>query len=168
MPNYYNPYYPMQSNGYPTQPTQQQMQMPQVQAQAQAQMQQIQNGGFVSVRNEIEARNYPVAPGNSITFKDETAPYVYTKTMGFSQLDRPIFDKYRLVKENPVEPSESPQNSLLDGEPISTTIDSLKAEIRALQSEIDDIKRHMGGTDADISINKRNSRKEKEKDDDES
>ena len=66
-------------------------------------VQQIQNGGLVSVRNEMEARNYPIAPGNSVTFKDETAPYVYTKTMGFSQLDRPIFDKYRLIKEEPTE-----------------------------------------------------------------
>ena len=63
------------------------------------QPQQIQNGGFVSVRNIEEAFNWPVAPGNSITFKDENSPYVYTKTKGFSQLDQPIFEKYRLVKE---------------------------------------------------------------------
>ena len=49
--------------------------------------QQIQNGGFIPVPSEEVARNYPVAPGNSVTFKNENAPYVYTKTMGFSQID---------------------------------------------------------------------------------
>ena len=33
--------------------------------------QQIQNGGFINVRSELEARNYPVAPGNSVTFKND-------------------------------------------------------------------------------------------------
>lgn len=132
MPNYYNPYYPQ---GY-YQPQQQQMQTPAPTAP------QIQNGGFVSVRNEAEARNYPVAPGNSITFKDETAPYVYTKTMGFSQLDRPVFDKYRLVKEEtPVETHETRQNDVLELDPINTTIDALKAEIEAIWSEIETIKK---------------------------
>ena len=82
---------------------QQQMQQPQ-------QIQQAQSG-FVSVRSEAEARSYPVAYGNSVTFKDENAPYIYTKTMGFSQLDRPIFDKYKLVKEDATpEAPETPQN----------------------------------------------------------
>lgn len=58
----------------------------------------VQNNSFVSVPSEDVARNYPVAPGNSITFKNENAPYVYTKTM-FSQFDQPTFEKYRLVKE---------------------------------------------------------------------
>lgn len=89
--NYYtNPY--LYQQAYQAQ--MQQQQMPQ-----QGQPLQIQNGGFIPIRSEQEARNYPVAPGNSVTFKDETAPYVYTKTMGFSSLDRPIFEKYRLIKE---------------------------------------------------------------------
>lgn len=58
-------------------------------------------GGIIPVRSEAEARNYPVAPGNSIVFKDENAPYIYVKTMGFSQFDSPAFDKYRLQKEDP-------------------------------------------------------------------
>lgn len=88
-PNYYNNYYGG-NNSY----------MPQAPAQnVQTLQPQIQNNGFVMVRSEAEARNFPVALGNSVTFKDETAPYIYSKTMGFSQLDRPIFEKYKLVKE---------------------------------------------------------------------
>lgn len=59
----------------------------------------IQNGGLVSVMSEQEARSYPVAPGNSVTMKDENQPYIYEKTMSFSQLDTPVFKKYRLVEE---------------------------------------------------------------------
>lgn len=88
---------------------------------------QIQNGGLVSVRNVMEARNYPVAPGNSVTFKDENSPYVYTKTMGFSQLDRPIFEVFRLVKEDITPEVEAkPQDYRHE-------IDELRAEIENLK-----------------------------------
>ena len=130
MPNYYPQYY------YPA-PVQQQIVTPQAQPQSQLQ---IQSSGFVSVRNEDEARNYPVAPGNSVTFKDETAPYVYTKTMGFSQLDRPIFEKFKLVKEDTSETHQDVQNELLRDDPINSTIDDLKDQIDAIWSEIEDIK----------------------------
>ena len=129
MPNYFNPYYPMQNNVY--QPPQQQ-QMPQPQ---------IQNGGFVNVRSEDEAKNYPVALGNSVTFKDETSPYIYTKTMGFSQLDRPIFEKYKLVKEMPAEGSKLTEKAVDDDNSIKSTIDEMKAEIKRIWSEIEDIKK---------------------------
>lgn len=60
---------------------------------------QIQNNSFVSAPNEAYARNYPVAPGNSVGFRDESAPFIYVKTMGFSQLEKPIFEKYRRVTD---------------------------------------------------------------------
>lgn len=41
---------------------------------------QQQSSGFVSVSSEAEARNFPVGYGNSVSFKDENQPYVYTKT----------------------------------------------------------------------------------------
>ena len=95
---------------------------------------QIQNGGLISVPSEDVARNYPVGPGNSITFKNENAPYVYTKTMGFSQLDRPIFEKYRLVREEDVRTTEvKPEESGQD------YADKLRDEISRLQDEIDSI-----------------------------
>ena len=124
----YNVYYPQ---NYP----QNYSQMPQ-------QTSQIQNGGFISVRSEDEARNYPVAPGNSVTFKNETAPYIYTKTMGFSQLDRPMFDKFRLVKEE-----QNAQNDILtdtaDNLPqyvLKPEFDEIRAQINALQEEVQILK----------------------------
>lgn len=92
-PNYYGP------NPYTVpQPV---PQMPQTQA--------PQQRGFVRVQSEQEARTYPVAPGNSVTFIDENAPYCYTKTMDISQLDRPKFERYRLVKEEDESTPEAPK-----------------------------------------------------------
>lgn len=126
-PNYYQPMqYPTQMNVGPTQPMQ------------------IQNSGFVSVRSEQEARNYPVAYGNSVTFKDETAPYVYTKTMGFSQLDRPVFEKYKLVKE---ESAETPIKELSGGNPM---IDALKDQITEIWAEIDALKGNKRGQKTEV------------------
>ena len=123
MANYFNPYY-------------QPVQMP-----MQQQMMPAQSSSFVSVRNEMEARNYPIAPGNSITFKDEMAPYVYTKTMGFSQLDRPVFEKYKLIKETVAEPSDLPVEGGSDVQAINPALDELKAEIGQIWSEIDMLKK---------------------------
>lgn len=133
---YVPPYFPQQ--GPPMQPMQANPQnVPQPMMQQQQQQNstpQIQNGGFISVRNEDEARSYPVAIGNSVTFKDENAPYVYTKTMGFSQLDRPIFEKYRLVKEG------SEQKASEEKPKRIPELDSMKADIRKIWDEINEIK----------------------------
>ena len=94
------------------------------------------NNGFVSVRNENEARNYPVGYGQSVSFRDENAPYLYTKTMGFSQLETPRFEKYKLVKEEPTQVKEDPSNNKIDISSIEEDIDALKREIEALKREV--------------------------------
>ena len=105
---------------------------------------QIQNGGLISVRSEVEARNYPIAPGNSITFKDENSPYVYTKTMGFSQLDRPTFEKFRLVKEEIAsEDAQNGSNSAFAQNPINLSSYALKTELEALRQELEDFKKEI-------------------------
>lgn len=131
MPNYYGQY-PMYQPNYFQNGNNQPIVQPQPQ---------IQNGGFVSVRNETEARNYPVALGNSVTFKDETAPYIYTKTMGFSQLDAPKFDKYKLVKETPAEQPKLLQDEVFDDKAILDTVEGLKGEIEAIWGEIEGLKK---------------------------
>ena len=86
-PQYGYPYYPQIQNAY-TAPQQQPVN------------QQIRSGGIVSVAGEDEARRYPVAPGYTVTMRDENGPYLYEKTMGYSQLDQPIFRKARIVFED--------------------------------------------------------------------
>ena len=149
--NFYSAYQPMM--GYPYQQqiqpnyNYQQQAYPQTQMQMTAQNQQtqpqIQNGGFIQVHNEDEARNYPIAPGNSVTFKDENAPYVYTKTMGFSQLDRPIFEKYRLVKEEDIQATQNQPINAPNSQ-VANMIDyALKTDLTALQAEIDVLKQQI-------------------------
>ena len=142
--SYYNPYqvynpYQQYQPGF----QQQNNIQPNFQQSQQPIQQQIQNGGFVSVHNENEARNYPIAPGNSVTFKDENAPYVYTKTQGFSQLDRPVFEKYRLVKEEDYQAQQTVQNAPVSSEntqQINNSDYAKKDEITALWSEIEALK----------------------------
>lgn len=113
----YNNGFPMNYQYYqqpiPQQPQQmftpQQVMPQQMQQVQQPQQYPVTQSGFVRVRNENEARMYPVAPGNSVTFIDENNPYAYTKTVNMGQLDRPIFEKYRLVKEDDTAPVDAPQ-----------------------------------------------------------
>ena len=142
LPNYYgqpNPYYQQMQNPM----MQQQAQQAQQQAQPQ-QMQQpaIQQSGFVLVQSEQEARAYPVAPGNSITFKDESQPYCYVKTMGFNQLDRPTFERYRLVKEDsPVTPQKA--HTSADNSEVKDTAYALKSDVEALWTAVKEIRAKM-------------------------
>lgn len=109
-------------------------------------------GGFVRVQSEQEARAYPVAPGNSITFIDESRPYCYTKSVDMSQLDRPKFDRYRLVKEEdapapsgvdaPVRPENGPQSHDAPGVGKSSDY-ALKTDLGPLWAEIEALKRRI-------------------------
>ena len=127
-----NPY-----QGY-SQPMQNYNQPMQQQQPVQAQQQQptIQQGGFVRVQNEQEARQYPLAPGYSMTFIDDSASYCYVKTMGFSQFDKPKFERFRLVKEEdePVEKvSEKGAEYALKDD-----VEKLKKRIDEMQKTLDE------------------------------
>ena len=102
---------------------------------------QPQNGGFVRVMSEDEARNYPVAPGYSVTFINDSATYCYTKTAGFSQFDRPVFKKYRLIAENEPNttfPDEGNKDTLPTPEyALKSDFDKLKAEFKKLKTKVE-------------------------------
>ena len=146
--NYQQMYYPQQyqmpvMQNSPTQPAQQ------IQGQHQQQTMQAQypviQGGFVRVMNENEARMYPVAPGNSVTFIDENAPYCYTKTVDMSQLDRPKFERYRLVKEeSPSQPVEAPSQAAQQPA-VDFTQFALAADLEAFKAELEAIKGDLYG-----------------------
>lgn len=151
-PQYYqsNPY-PMQMNVAPTQAVQQ----------APTSNQQIQNGGFVVARSENEVINYPVAPGNCVTFKIEGQPIVMEKSMGFSQLEAPHIKRFRLVEEDvPQKPSRMPENESFNVENINISIDDLKGEIGEIWTEIEKVKNAISTTNK-----KTVSKKEKDGDD---
>lgn len=102
----------------------QQQQIPQMQNNNQNS--QIGNNGYVIVRSEEEARNYPLAPGFSMTFFNETQPYCYKKTMSFSPLDHPVFETYKIVKEETAAP-----------DPVKEQVPEWRSEINAIQDELE-------------------------------
>lgn len=116
-------------------------------------------GNFVSVPNEMAARNYPIAPGNSVTFIDENSPYCYTKTMGLNQLDRPVFKRYRLVEEqdipqnaqNTPQTSEQVQARQVIPDEIKGDINALRALYEQLRADVDDIKGGMAHGKSSVS-----------------
>lgn len=120
-----------------------QMQFQQAQQQAQSQQMQqpaIQQSWFVRVQSEQEARAYPVAPGNSITFKDERQPYCYVKTMSYNQLDPPTFERYRLLKEDsPSDAREAPTTHEQTA-PTKNTTYATKDDLGAIWDELDALK----------------------------
>lgn len=135
-------YQPYQYQQYPNfqQPMQPVSQMNNFQNGNSSQMQ-IQNGGFVSVHSIQEAFNYPVAPGNSVTFKDENSPYIYVKTKGFSQLEEPIFKKFRLIEESDTQPQES--TTTVTEQAVNYADFAKQTEITALWGEIDALKKQI-------------------------
>ena len=112
MANIYNPYF------YPQQPTMNQ-----------------QYSGLIPVPSEADARNYPLAFGVSMSFKDENAPFIYVKTMGRSQFDLPTFEKYRLVKE---EAKEEPKAA--PAEDFGPEIAELRKELEAIRFDVEEMK----------------------------
>lgn len=156
-PATYQQMYPQQQyqQPYPQQMYPQQQMIPQqMQQQQPVQQQQYTSvqGGFVRVRNENEARMYPVAPGNSVTFIDEIQPYCYTKTVNMGQLDRPIFEKYRLVKEDDAQtPVEAPQRPVetpsIDLSTYASKDDmaAFRGEIEALKADLETIRGDLYG-----------------------
>lgn len=146
MPNFGNPYFQNAYNPYLQQAFQQfqQQAMPQNGLQVQ---QQAQNGGFIRVQSEMQAKEYPVALGNSVTFIDENAPFCYTKSMPLSQLEPPVFKKFKLVEVNLNEPPQNAPQMPSESQSIDLSAYALKSDIEAIQAvfgrmqkEIDDLK----------------------------
>lgn len=95
-----------------------------------------QTSGLVHVQNEATARNYPVAPGNSVTFINDTAPFCYIKTVGYMPTDPPDFRVYQRIDNAPTEAATAPTEAH-NAEGYNSTADSLKGEIEALRSRIE-------------------------------
>ena len=105
----------------------------------QPQLQPQPNNGFVYVRSETEARNYPVGYGNTVNFKDESAPFLYTKTMGYSQLEPPRFEKYKRVDDTPVQPQTDASTTSDD----KTTINDFLERLKATEDAVEELKKEI-------------------------
>lgn len=143
--NPYPQFYPQFYQQYPQQQAQQPIQQPQQPIAPPIQQPNPQpiSSGLISIPSEADARNYPVGYGQSVSFRDENAPYLYTKTMGFSQLEPPKFEKYKLIKESadsPDKPLENNQTDKLPSYAEKSDIEDVRAEIRGLKDEVAKLK----------------------------
>ena len=136
-PQFGYPYYPPVNSIY---------QQPAPLPQQQPVQQQIRSGGIVSVSGEEEARRYPVAPGYTVTMRDDTGPYLYEKTMGFSQLDQPIFRKSRIVFEDAYQTAQEKQEQPSKPDVVYAELsqlealrDAVAADLNALRSMIESV-----------------------------
>lgn len=95
------------------------------------------------IPNEQTARAYPLAPGYSQLFQDESAPFqFYLKAMGRTPLESSIFEKYKLVKEEAVAAPETPESGSKDKD-IDLSVFLLKKEIRPLMEQIETLKKDL-------------------------
>lgn len=104
---------------------------------------QQQQSGFIHVQTEAQAREWSVAPGNSMTFIDDNAPFVYTKSQGMSQFDAPVFRRFRLVDETNVqnvqkaqEPPSTVENDKLPEYITKAEFEPYKAIIERIEKEL--------------------------------
>ena len=88
---------------------------------------------FMSIRGNEIAVNYPIAPNNTIIFRDETAPYIYVKSMGSSPLERPTFDSY--VREDTISQEKTAEDT--------SVITKIQEDIRGIIDDIDGIKKRL-------------------------
>lgn len=139
-PQYYAPVYPQPPMQNQQMQNQQMYQPQQPVSNSAAPNMQIQNGGFVSVPNEGIVNSYPVAPGNCVTFKIEGKPIVMEKSMGFSQLESPKIERYRLVKEEVAQEATEVQTASQESKEDNSSITEIKSEIESIWAEINALK----------------------------
>lgn len=93
------------------------------------------------VRDENEARNWQIAPGNHLVFENQNGQYFYTKSLGFSPNEKPVFAIYK--REDYVEPVSDNQIPV-EQNPLKEEFDSFKSsnqlELESLRKDISDLK----------------------------
>lgn len=127
-----NPYAQMAMQQY-----QQNMQMQQPQPQAQS-------NAIIHVPSEEVARRWDVAPNSSVTFIDDSKPYCYTKSMGMSMLEAPVFKRFKLVEETEPVPASDGQ-TVSDQQTPMPQVDlsayMTKAEFESYRTIIEDMQK---------------------------
>ena len=107
------------------------------------QYQQPQQASFIRVQSEMQAREWPIAPGNSMTFIDDNSPYCYTKSMGMSQFDAPVFKRFRLVEEEPAQNVQNATESPSQTDSIDLSAYMLKSDFEPFKSLLERIEKEL-------------------------
>ena len=98
---------------------------------------QQQQSSLIHVQNEKQAREWSVAPGGSIMFIDDNGPYCYTKSMGFSQLEPPVFKRFRITEES----VQDTQQAASEPQEVNLPEYITKAEFEPFKALIEDMQK---------------------------
>lgn len=92
------------------------------------------------VRDENEARNWQVAPGNHLVFENQNGQYFYTKSLGFAPNEKPVFAVFK--REDFVEQSDN--NQIVEQNPFKEEFEKYKSstelEMNNLRQSIEELK----------------------------
>ena len=123
---YYQPsYYPMSQPAMPNFTPNMIAQQPQVTV-------------LYNVPSEDVAYRWNVEPNRSVNFINENQGYIYKKSVGASILEPPVFERYKLVKEN--NNIDTPQASTTAAVEADLSEYVTKSEFEAYKTIIDDMR----------------------------
>lgn len=110
---------------------------------------QLQNGGLVEVRDYSEVQQWPVAPGNVVTFIKYDRSEMYTKTASHNQFEAPVISTFIITrKDEPISPnnsSETPYAMKEDLASLAGVVKELNITVGNVQKDITDMKSDMYG-----------------------
>lgn len=90
---------------------------------------------FTPFVTEDDVYNQPVAPGNTICFRDESRKTIYVKSMGYPPYsDKPLIEKY--VREDDIVDEEVEAKEYIEKE----AIEPILTQLNELKKELDDFK----------------------------
>lgn len=166
IPNYgyYNPYMSYPAFGYSpgnppvtaVQPQAQPAPQPAPQPHTVPPQEPLVNGGLVVVPSEDDVIRYPVAPGNTVTFKIENQPVIMEKSMGRSQFASPSYERYKLVREETsAEEIKTPEKGEIGaqaaGYATEIELDEIRQSIDKVHRRIDKLKSVISKTQEQIA-----------------
>lgn len=85
-----------------------------------------QSSPLISVDSREEAFYWLITPGNSLIFRKKDGSAMYTKTVGYSAAEPPIFEEFIKVTAEPVQNEEEPD--------YKSEFDKIWGEINALKN----------------------------------
>ena len=95
---------------------------------------------YIFARDRAEAEGWPIAPGNTLIFRDQNGNYFYSKSLGFGPNEKPVFISYR--REDFVEQSQ--ESGTIEQNPLTEQLEKYKSstdlEIANLRSTIEELK----------------------------
>lgn len=94
---------------------------------------------IIRVQSEAQARAWTVSPGCSVMFIDDVLPYCYTKSMGSSPFEAPVFKRFRLTEEDLSQNAQPNVQAVADEQVIEATNYLTKDEFEPFKAIIDDI-----------------------------